>query len=149
MPHIEKSSRRSFVGKLGASLWERSVYTPQVPGRLAMSNSGSERRGAPRFAVIMEAQATDLRTNTTFKLRCSDISLTGCYLDTLNPAEAGVPVRIRLEHGRRVFECQAKVAYKLPQMGMGVAFTHPLPGEQLETVSAWVSEAAAVTGSQG
>jgi hypothetical protein len=114
-----------------------------------MLHSGSERRGAPRFSVIMEAQATDLRTTTTFKLRCSDISLTGCYLDTLNPAEAGAPVRIRLEHGRRVFECQAKVAYKVPQMGMGVAFTHPLPGEQLETVSAWLSEAAAVTGSQG
>jgi PilZ domain len=114
-----------------------------------MFNSGSERRGAPRFAVIMEAQATDLRTNATFKLRCSDISLTGCYLDTLNPAEAGAPVRIRLEHGRRVFECQAKVAYKVQQMGMGVAFAHPLPGEQLETVSAWLSEAAAVPGSQG
>jgi PilZ domain-containing protein len=114
-----------------------------------MWSSDSERRGSPRFAVRMEAQATDLRTNTTFKLRCSDISLTGCYLDTLNPAEAGAPVRIRLEHGRRVFECQAQVAYKVPQMGMGVAFTHPLPGEQLETVRAWVSEAAAVTDTPG
>ncbi len=114
-----------------------------------MLNSASERRGAPRFAVRMEAQATDLATNTTFKLRCSDISLTGCYLDTLNPAEAGAPVRIRLEHGRRVFECQAQVAYKVPQMGMGVAFAHPLPGEQLETVSAWVSEAAAGSGTHG
>jgi hypothetical protein len=31
-------------------------------------------------------------------------------------------------------------------MGLGVALTHPLRDEQLETVSAWVSEAAAVIG---
>jgi hypothetical protein len=102
-----------------------------------------ERRGAARYAVVMEADVTDLLTHGTLKLRCSDISLSGCYLDTLNPMEPGTPLWLRLEHGKRVFECQAKVAYMVPRLGMGVAFATPVPEEQLGILNAWISEANA------
>ena len=112
------------------------------------SETKVERRGAPRYAVIMDAQVTDLRAHSTLKLRCSDISLSGCYLDTLNPVEIGTLLWIHLEHGQRVFECQAKVTNMIPRLGMGVEFVHPVPEEQLEILSAWVSAAAAMTNSQ-
>jgi hypothetical protein len=107
-----------------------------------MSDQAEERRGATRYAVIMEAQATDLLTRSTFKMRCSDLSLSGCYLDTLNPIETGAPLWVHLEHGQRVFECQAKVAYLVSHLGMGVEFAQPIPDDQLEILTAWLSEAA-------
>jgi len=66
--------------------------------------------------------AEDLLTRSTVKLRCSDISLSGCYLDTLNPMDLGTPVWVRLVHGGHVFESQGKVAYAVPRLGMGVTF---------------------------
>ncbi len=113
-----------------------------------MPGPETERRSARRYAVVMGAMVTDLLTRTSFKLRCSDISLTGCYLDTLNPIEAGTPLTIRLEHGQHVFECQARVAYLIPRFGMGIVFMEPIPEEQLTVLNVWVSEAASLANPQ-
>jgi hypothetical protein len=107
-----------------------------------------ERRCATRYAVIMDAQVTDLRAHSTLRLRCSDISLSGCYLDTLNPMEIGTPLWIHLEHGQRVFECQARVTNMIARLGMGVAFVDPVPEDQLGILSEWVSAAASIANPQ-
>jgi len=108
-----------------------------------MPEQPANRRGAPRFTVVMDAEATDLLTRTTVKLRCSDISGSGCYLDTLNPMEAGTPLWVRLVHGQRIFESQGKVAYMVARLGMGVAFAQPIPDDQMAVLSGWLAEAGA------
>lgn len=113
-----------------------------------MPDHPADRRGAPRFTVIMEAEATDLLTRTTVKLRCSDISISGCYLDTLNPMDAGTPIWVRLVHGQRIFESQGKVAYMVPRLGMGVAFAHPVPEDQMAVLKDWLAEAGASSNPQ-
>jgi hypothetical protein len=107
-----------------------------------------DRRVAPRYHLVMDAEAIDLRTRSTLKLRCSDISLSGCYLDTLNPLEPKTPLWIRLVHGQRIFEAHSKVAYAVPRLGMGVTFTQPLPVEQLEILSEWLAQAGGSSGLQ-
>jgi hypothetical protein len=106
-----------------------------------MPDQPVDRRAAPRYPVVMDAEATDLLARSTVKLRCSDISLTGCYLDTLNPMERGTPLWIRLVHGQHVFESQAKIAYMVPRLGMGVAFAQPIPADQLAVLNDWLAEA--------
>jgi hypothetical protein len=96
----------------------------------------------------MEAEATDLLTRTTVKLRCSDISISGCYLDTLNPMEAGTPIWVRLVHGQHIFESQGKIAYMVPRLGMGVAFAHPVPTDQMAVLKDWLAEAGASSNPQ-
>jgi len=91
----------------------------------------------------MDAEATDLLTRTTVKLRCSDLSLSGCYLDTLNPMELGTPVWVHLVHGHHIFEAQGKVAYAVLRLGMGVAFAQPIPADQLAVLNDWLAEAGA------
>jgi len=113
-----------------------------------MSQDPGERRSAPRYTVIMDAQVMDLLSHSTVKLRCSDISLTGCYLDTLNPMDPGTPITVRLEHSMHVFEAQAKVAYMVPCLGMGVAFAQPIPADQLLVLSEWIGQAAAAANPQ-
>jgi hypothetical protein len=96
----------------------------------------------------MDAEVTDLLARSTLRLRCSDISLSGCYLDTLNPLEPDTPLWIRLVHGQRVFESHCKVAYAVPRLGMGVVFAQPLPAEQLAVLNDWLAQAGGSSGSQ-
>ena len=85
-----------------------------------MSDRPENKRSAPRYTVIMDAEITDLLTRTNMKLRSSDISVTGCYIDALNPLERGTPVSLRLVHDSQVFESKGVVAYTVARLGMGV-----------------------------
>jgi hypothetical protein len=96
----------------------------------------------------MDAEATDLLTRSTVKLRCSDISLSGCYLDTINPMALGTPLWVRLVHGQRVFESHGKIAYMVPRLGMGVAFAQPIPADQLAVLNDWLAEVGDSSASQ-
>jgi hypothetical protein len=96
----------------------------------------------------MDAEATDLLTRSTVKLRCSDISVSDCYLETLNPMDLGTPVWVRLVRGGHVFESQGKVADAVPRLGMGVAFAQPVPTDQMAVLSDWLAEAGASSNPQ-
>ena len=108
-----------------------------------MPDQPAERRGAPRYPVMMYAQTTDLITRSVIKLRCSDISRSGCYLDTLNPVDPGIALWVQMEHGGRVFEAQARVAYMVSRLGMGLEFALPIPEEQFVILNEWIEEAVA------
>jgi hypothetical protein len=110
-----------------------------------MPEDPAEQRHALRYSAVMDGQVMDLLTRSRLKARCSDLSLSGCYLDTLNPLEARTPVMVRLEHGGRTFEVQASVAYTVPRMGMGVEFAQPIPEEELPVLQAWIEELAALS----
>jgi len=87
-----------------------------------MPDQPADRRGAHRFAVVMDAEATDLLTRSTVKLRCSDISISGCYLDFLNPIPDGTDITVKISRDNGVFETPAKVVYNHPGMGLGIRF---------------------------
>jgi PilZ domain len=106
-----------------------------------MPDQPADRRGSPRYSVMMDAEATDLLTRSTVKLRCSDLSMSGCYLDTLNPLDFGTSLWIRLIHGQHIFESQGRVAYMVPRLGMGVAFAQPVPADQSAILSEWIAGA--------
>jgi hypothetical protein len=104
-----------------------------------MPEFSPERRYTPRFGILMDGRTTDLHTKAVARVRCSDIGLTGCYLDTLNPLERGTPLLVHLEHGGRGFEAQAKVTYMVKNMGMGVEFVMPIAEEQLAVLRDWIA----------
>ena len=71
--------------------------------------------------------------------RSADMGLGGCYIDTISPFSTGAKVQLQLEHGGRVFESEAVVAYSHTSMGMGVAFTNVKP-EYQTVLKTWVDE---------
>ncbi|MGA2810898.1 MAG: PilZ domain-containing protein [Candidatus Acidiferrum sp.] len=110
-----------------------------------MPDQPAERREALRYSVNMDAQTTDLITRSVIKQRCSDISLSGCYLDTLNPIDPGTPLWVHIEHGGRTFSAQARVAYMVPRLGMGLEFARPVPEEQCAVLREWIGEVVALS----
>ena len=107
-----------------------------------MPNVIAERRAATRYPLILTAEITDLASEARLSARTSDVSRTGCYVDTLNPCPAGSAVRIRLRRSGETFEATAKVVYVSPGLGMGVHFDVPMPPEQMAILDRWLQLAA-------
>ncbi|HUI74559.1 MAG TPA: PilZ domain-containing protein [Candidatus Acidoferrum sp.] len=105
----------------------------------------AERRAAPRYALIVVAEVTELSSGARLTARTSDVSRTGCYVDTLNPIPSGTPVRIVLAKGGENFEVSAKIVYVSPGLGMGVHFDSPVPPTQLAILDRWLQFAARTT----
>lgn len=107
-----------------------------------MSDVMADRRQAPRYPLILVAEVTGLAESTVLNARSSDVSRTGCYIDTLNPVPPGSQVRVRLRQGDEVFEAAARVAYICPGLGMGVPFDKNAPESQLAILDRWLAKAA-------
>ena len=101
-----------------------------------------ERRGAPRYPIVLVAELTIQGTETTLTGRTSDISRTRCYVDSPRPFPAGHRIVIKLLRGKEIFEARAAVVYVSQDLGMGIAFEAPMPSGQVETLDRFISKAA-------
>jgi hypothetical protein len=104
-----------------------------------MPDAAVQRRFAPRHAMVLAADVVELPRGAKFSARTSDISRTGCYIDTLNPIPQGSEVRVRLTHHDEIFVALGHVVYVSQGLGMGVAFVS-VEDEQLARLDRWFSE---------
>jgi len=77
-----------------------------------------ERRSARRHAMVLAAEVVELPSGAKLSARRSDISRTGCYIDTLNPIPQGSEVRVRITHHEDIFVRLARVVYVSYGLGM-------------------------------
>jgi hypothetical protein len=102
----------------------------------------TDRRSAPRYPLILTAEVSDKISGAKLAARTSDVSRTGCYIDTLNPIPAGSQVGVRLQHENEFFETDGRVVYISPGLGMGIAFAPNLPPAQQALLDRWLATAA-------
>src|SRR5437879_5815417 len=107
--------------------------------RRAVYGRNQERRRSQRFPFNADAEVLEPQSGTKIRGRVTDISLSGCYVDTLNPLLASTPAQIRIVRGTQVFEAQAKVTYCKLGMGMGLAFLST-QAEHKKLLGAWIVE---------
>jgi hypothetical protein len=96
-----------------------------------------ERRETRRYAFICPAELLDLGGNTRISARTADLSLHGCYIDTLNPFPVGTRVRLQLVKNDLREEFPAEVASCHMGSGMGLIFEQLTP-EQKDTIVSWL-----------
>jgi len=106
-----------------------------------MSGSMQDKRNDPRVPLIAAAEVTEVATGTRLSARTSDLSRTGCYIDTLNPTPVKTVVRVRLVHDGEELEVPARIVYVSPGLGMGVRFDENLSPAQLAVLNRWLSSA--------
>jgi hypothetical protein len=92
--------------------------------------------------LVVIAEVTVLSTGAKLTTRTSDVSRTGCYLDTLNPVPKGERIHLRLVQRGQSFEADATVMYVSKGLGMGVRFQEDLPPQQVAILERWLEEAA-------
>lgn len=62
--------------------------------------------------------------------RISDLSVAGCYVDTINPLADGTLVQVKIFANTQVFEAPARVVYSHIHLGMGLAFRELQPNSR-------------------
>jgi hypothetical protein len=98
-----------------------------------------DHRSDPRVPLIAAAEVTEVATGTRLSARTSDVSRSGCYIDTLNPTPSKTIVRVRLTHGGEELELPARIVYVSPGLGMGVRFDENLAPAQISVLERWLS----------
>ena len=98
-------------------------------------------RTFPRAAIIAVADITEVATGTHLAARTSDVSRTGCYIDTLNPMQSKTVVKVLLRHEGEDLELPGRIVYVSPGLGMGVRFDEDLRPEQVAVLERWLAKA--------
>jgi hypothetical protein len=88
---------------------------------------------------MADADVVELKSEIRVKARTSDLSLTGCYMDTINPLPAGTEVKLLLTHSGATVEAYGRVIHAQPNMGMGIAFSEITP-ENKSVLEKWLGE---------
>ena len=99
-----------------------------------------ERRTETRYHFMTQAEIVDLSTGTTIQARTADLSLGGCYVDTMSPLAVGAVVHVKLVRDKRVFEARARVNNSHPGVGMGLWFTEVLRQDQQALLEFWIAQ---------
>jgi PilZ domain len=107
-----------------------------------MSDVMTDRRDSPRYALTLVAIVTEMATSNVLNARSSDVSRSGCYVDTLQPLPTGAQVKVLLRSGDEIFEAPARVVYMCPGLGMGVNWGLSLPDKTLAILDRWLAKAA-------
>jgi hypothetical protein len=99
----------------------------------------SERRRAPRYPIIADAEVIEIASDTELSAKTSDLSAGGCFLDMLNPSPEGTEVLVRITREDSTFTALGRVVFLFPNMGMGVMFTS-VDAEQQAVLQKWLEE---------
>ena len=95
-----------------------------------------ERRRSPRFPFIAGAEIHEENNGSRLAARVSDMSATGCYIDTINPLPNGTAVRVKIFNETQCFEAAATVVYAHVHLGMGLSFRE-VPPSSLNVLRGW------------
>jgi hypothetical protein len=129
-------------GRVGVAILIRrpsaAGVTPVGSTPLAAGQPSTERRFAVRHPVSAAAKVVESVSGANLQARCSDLSVAGCYIDTLNPFPAGSTVHLHLSNEQRTVETDAQVITNHMGMGMGLVFEGLEPEQTLGIVD-WLS----------
>lgn len=104
---------------------------------------GAERRSSPRYRFVAEAEVVEVESDTKLRARTSDLSIGGCFLDMLNPSPKGTEIRVNIWYQGAAFTACGRVAFVVPNIGMGVAFSR-VDGNQVQVLQRWLSDLSRV-----
>lgn len=81
-----------------------------------------EQRPATRYDFRCEAEFCKRGSNAPLRGFLSDISLSGCYLETITPEPVGTQVEVSFQRGAARVRLPGVVRVVHPSMGMGIEF---------------------------
>jgi len=119
--------------------FEKPIVLPDSANEESLTAEIPERRRLARYSFIATAEVVELRSQTRVAGRCSDLSMGGCYVDTLSPLPIDSELRITIRHASSEFQATAVVAYAHASMGMGIRFTG-MEAEFRNVLRYWIAD---------
>lgn len=102
----------------------------------------NDKRREPRHFFIATVELLEAEVQARMQARTGDLSMNGCYVDTLNPFPAGSKVRVSIKYHEETFTALGNVAHAEPNIGMGVSFT-AVESNQKEILLKWIASLGA------
>lgn len=99
------------------------------------------RRRTPRYPFIATAEIIEKGTQVGLSAQVTELSLYGCYVETIDPLAEGTELTIKLYANGKFFEAQAVIVYSQPKLGFGLSFQKVNP-HFLTVLRQWLIEAA-------
>ena len=100
-------------------------------------------REVPRFTLMAEAEIREVGGgNNRLRMRISELSARGCYVDTLNPLPLSTIIQLYIEHAGVTCTLSGKVIYIHSGFGMGVLFGD-IAADQRAILDGWLAQLAA------
>ena len=107
--------------------WVEKLTAEQVA---ADPNPGKSRRRFSRHKIFFNMEMCDERVNTPIRVRATDISANGCYVETMLPLATGTILRVEFWVDSEKMSTSGIVRTKDPGVGMGIEFTGLTPASQ-------------------
>jgi len=103
----------------------------------------AQKRTGQRLTFLADADII-LPDGTSIPAQLDELSLHGCYLDTLEPIPVGTQFHLRVVNGEKACELEGKVIYAhsgsgLGIFGAGVVFTD-MSLQQCSAINSWLRE---------
>jgi len=86
-----------------------------------------DRRRNPRYPFVGTIEMREGTSEDKRTARVKELSLNGCYVDTVSPYPMGTSLAIKLFTETEFFEAQASVIYSEENEGMGLMFRETKP----------------------
>lgn len=99
----------------------------------------NEQRREPRYPFVASIDLLEAQSETRASTRTCDLSLHGCYVDTMNPFPVGSKVHITITHADTTFTADGAVAHSQPNIGMGISFTALKPDQERVLIK-WLAD---------
>lgn len=100
-----------------------------------------ERRRAKRYFFSAQAEVQEPRTTLRVSSRVSELSLTGCYLDMMNPFPPETLVQLRITAGAETLQTNSRIIYSTPNIGSGAEFLDMNSNERA-LLERWLEQAS-------
>lgn len=93
----------------------------------------------PRLPFTAAVTALEPASLTEIEAHTTDLSVGGCYVDTMSPFPAETEVHLRLTNNGKSFHTKARVVYSQPGVGMGLLFSDIAPAQR-SVLKRWLSD---------
>ena len=100
--------------------------------------SSSDRRRAPRYQFIADAEVTEIASGSKLRVKTGDLSIGGCFIGTASPPAEGTDIRVTIFQQGDAFTALGRVVFVFPKTGVGIVFTLVEAGP-LATLEKWLS----------
>jgi len=116
-----------------------SAQSASAQAPTVASTAPSERRNGARAPFIAPIDMVEMCTGSHIQARTSDLSLQGCYVDTLNPLPIGAAVRLQIQRAGMILDVLANVSSRHAGSGMGLVFGE-ITEAQRAVLESWLGE---------
>lgn len=96
-----------------------------------------DRRRMPRVPFVAICELLEVNTGIRLNAQVSELSLHGCYVDTVNPLAKDTEVYVKVFSDEYFFESPARVVYCHANLGMGLEF-HDVKPHFLTVLQNWL-----------